>query len=98
MGNASSLQGQPRGEKGSVQEHISVIVWKRFSQGWRVELWKDLGPNWACQQCLVHPSLQSLWRNFFTLDFQRKQNEVLNSLTFWNIWDNNGKIFGDGSQ
>lgn len=31
---------------------------------------------------VVHLSLQKLWRNFSTLDFEAKQNEALKSLTF----------------
>lgn len=56
------------------------------------EVRKRFWLSWACQQRAAHPSLQSLWRNFFTLDFRTKRNGILNTLTFWKedhrYWEN----------
>lgn len=45
----------------------------------KTEVVDEFRLNWACQQRIVHLFLQSLWRNFFTLDLQAKQNEALNT-------------------
>lgn len=71
------------GEKGSAREHLSVTVWMGFLQGMKSKVMEGFRLNWACQKSIVHFYLQCLWRNFFTLDFQTEQNEVLNNLTFW---------------